>query len=149
MGNRAAALLALGCILLGACDEGTTVGPEGGVVISHDGQVVLDIPAGALQSDVQIDVERVDDGPSDALGATYAVEPTGLLLDRPATLSMTIPSSPGGSADFVRANPSDLAVVTRKGDQWEELADQDLDEPTGSLEASVLFFSTYTVMPTR
>ena len=49
------ATLASGCDY----DTGTEVGPRGGVVMSDDGRVTLEIPAGALLDPVAISIEPI------------------------------------------------------------------------------------------
>lgn len=95
-----AALTLPACALLGACQESEPeggelfaseiIGPDGGQVAG--GSVTLDIPAGALSTDTQVQMRR-----SDALdlslpgypqsGAVVSLFPEDLILDQPAALT--------------------------------------------------------------
>ena len=82
--------------LLLACNPNTTVeplptivGPDGGQVVS--GGVVLDIPEGAL--DAPVVIQLVDTGmaapaPYDGLSTVWAIEPAGLVFSQPVQLQI-------------------------------------------------------------
>ena len=67
---RSLVVAALACATLAGCDPmgEDVVGPEGGVVVSRDGRLTLDIPAGALDEAVEITIEEVEDLPEGAVG---------------------------------------------------------------------------------
>src|SRR5690606_6568772 len=82
----AAALLA--STFATGCDarDSERIGAKGGVVVSDDGRMSLEIPAGALDEAVDITIEVVD-GPEGSASALYVIEPMGLTFDRPAVLT--------------------------------------------------------------
>ena len=125
-----AASLAFGCDF----DTGTEVGPRGGIVASEDGRVTLEIPAGALLDTVPISIEQIDDGPEDASGPTYTVEPYGVTFLRPAHLSYDV-------SDGLMENPEQARLVTERDDGWEMLGDRNVDTERGEVSASLLFAS--------
>lgn len=133
--------------VLAGCDaQGETVGPRGGVVMSDDGLVSLDIPEGALFEDVEITIEVVL---ADVNSGTtvYAIEPAGFALLRPATLSYDLAAdSEDRALDLSDADMNDLVLVSEKGGRWQPMSDRELDVDAGILSASVLFFSSYTVV---
>ena len=130
------------------CDEqtGDTVGAEGGQIVSDDGRVTLDIPAGALASDVEITIEAVDADLDGAIGDAYRIEPAGLVLSFPAELTFDVISDEAGDAfdlaDAVSAMEK-LALVIDKGDHWDRLADHTFDRDAGYVSASALYFGTF------
>jgi hypothetical protein len=144
-----AAMLTL-CVLAGVasgCDaQGETVGTRGGTVMSDDGLVTLEIPEGALMDDVEITIEAVDaDIASDT--TVYAIEPAGVALLRPATLHYDLAASfEERSLELSAADMDDLVLVGEKAGRWHPMSDRDVDADAGILSASVLFFSSYTVV---
>ncbi len=134
--------------LLAGCDQqGDTVGPRGGVVMSDDGHVTLDIPAGALSDEVEITIEAIDDAPNGVVGRAYAIEPGGVSLLRPATLTYDLAAGDEDrSLDLAGVEMNDLVLVTEKADRWQPLADRDVDAAAELISASVLYFSTYAIV---
>jgi hypothetical protein len=141
-------ILALGLAFVPGCDSADTVGPEGGVVESRDGRVVLEIPEGALSSDVEVTIERVDYGPDGSVGYTYEIEPRLTQLRFPARLTYDLEANAEGmeSLDLAGSDMSDATLVTEKAEGWSPLADHDVDEEAGLLSASVMFFSSVAIV---
>ena len=132
----------LAVLALAACDaEGDTVGAEGGVVVSADGRVSLDIPAGALDGDVTISIERVDGGPDGSVGRVYAITPRLTALNKPAALTYDLVED-GVEDDEM----GDAMLITERADDWAPLSDHDVDMETGLATGSVLYFSRYAVV---
>jgi hypothetical protein len=146
MTKTLAAMLTLH-VLVG-CDAGAeTVGPRGGVVMSDDGRVTLDIPAGALSSEVAITIEAVEDAPNGVLGPAYAIEPAGVSLLFPATLTYDLAADDDErSFDQAGLVMSDLVLVTEKAARWQPMPDRQLDADAQTISASVLYFSTYAIV---
>ena len=124
--------------MLTGCDgqDTETVGPRGGVVTSPDGRVTLEIPAGALDQEIAITIDEVDDGPDGAVGPTYEILPRGTTFSEPATLVYDVSEGMDVPAD-------EVVVVAEAADGWNELADFDADMEAQVLYASVLYLSTY------
>ena len=127
-------------VALTACDTagGQVVGPEGGFIVSDDGRVTLEIPEGALASEVEISIEAVEDAPAGAIGGAYAIEPALTQLALPAELTYELAMD---DADMV-----DAVIVTERAADWRPLADLEVDEETGLASASVMYFSTVAVV---
>jgi hypothetical protein len=140
----------LSVLAVAGCDEGMdTIGPEGGVVTSRDGRVTLDIPPGALDHDVAITIEQIDDGPEGSLGAVYEILPSRTQLLFPATIEVDLSASKGdGSLEpqLTAATMEDVVIATERGEGWEQLADLDVDVEAEVVTASVLYFSSYAVV---
>src|SRR5687768_11259998 len=62
------------------------VGAKGGTVTSADQRLKLDIPEGALASDVEIKITAVTTPPAGGVGAAYDIQPDGLVFATPALL---------------------------------------------------------------
>ncbi len=141
-------LLAASLLITAAagCDsDGATVGPRGGVVSSDDGRITLEIPAGALHRDVEIEIVEID-APNGAIGAAYTIEPVGTQFARPATLSYDVASdNVDRFFDLAAAGVAveDLALVTEKANRWMPMHDRHVDADGELVSASVLYLSSY------
>jgi|GEM_PF-7121392 len=105
---------------------GTTIGADGGVVVSDDGLVRLDIPANALASPVAIEIAAADttlllgDGPTDRIAFIYDLQPSGLEFLIPARLTVTAtPTVDDEDDDSVAFTPA--LMVTESADGTLEL----------------------------
>jgi uncharacterized protein YjdB len=94
--------------------EDPVVGPEGGVITALDGDVVLDVPPGALTEPVAIGVRRVPNEDEFALPGTIELTPHGTTFAVPVVLTLRYDQSavPAGShlVLFRIAHDSDEAV---------------------------------------
>ena len=136
--TKLAAVALAAAVFVPGCDgeEGTVVGPRGGVVTSEDGRVTLDVPEGALADEVAIQIVEAEDTPEDAIGPAYVIEPFGLTFSRPAELTYDVSDSAGEmDADAVR-------LVIEREDSWSTLADCDVDMASHEVSASVVYSST-------
>lgn len=136
----AAACIAL--VSLTGCDSlgDDAVGPEGGVVVSEDGRLTIDIPEGALTETVEITIEQVEDEPGRALGPAYRVEPVGLVFETPVEVLYNF------SAEGMDVAPNDVALVVERTDGWSELADRSVWDDEDIVSASALYLSTFCVI---
>ena len=132
----AALVLALAALALPGCEtgDGTTVGPRGGTVTSQDGRVTLYVPAGALTDDVELTIVEATELPQDAIGPAYAIEPYGLVFGRPAALVYEV-------GEEMNVDPEAVRLVVERGEQWNALADRDVDMASLQVSASVLYSS--------
>ena len=96
------------------------IGPDGGIVISEDGRLVLTIPAGALTSTTNIEVQTIGNQRT-ASGRAYELSPDGLTFATPVRASLTLPDLSAG--DDLPA----VVLVNESGGVSEELANQVLD----------------------
>ena len=64
------------------------VGPSGGAVSSSDGNLAVNIPAGALPADVTITTEPAAAPAAGAVGTVYEIGPTGTQFAMPVTLTL-------------------------------------------------------------
>ena len=142
------AAAALGVCVLGGCDqEGDVIGPDGGIVTSADGRLTLAIPPGALDEDVMIAIEEVDDGPDGAIGAVYEISPKLTMLAVPAELVYDY-AAPGDAESLTLDAEAFAAaeLLTEAADGWNRLADREVDIEEATISASIMYFSTYAVV---
>ncbi len=140
--RTAFAALALVSIVASGCDlmDQEAIGPDGGVVVSADGRMALEVPAGALEEAVDIRIEVLE-GPDGSASNLYVVEPAGLVFEQPAVLTFDYdPTTLGGHA------PEALAMMTHRSLGWDYLGDQLVDDDDQTLSASVLALSPVTIV---
>lgn len=133
-------------------DGSASVGREGGVVTSADGRVTLEIPAGALTRDVEVTIGEVDDaGPEGAIGFAYELEPAGLVLARPATVTFDLTAGDAEARELDLSDAGlaveDLAIVSAKAGTWDRLSDRETDAELAMVSGSVLYLGTVAVAP--
>ncbi len=133
-------LLMIGAIALSivtGCDsDAQTVGPRGGILLSEDGQFSLEIPAGALETDVDLEVTEVECTLGDALGACYSVSPAGTTFLLPVEVAYEL-----GDLEPELAQDVGVVAVTESG--WRVLADRDVDLEDEVVYASSTYLSQY------
>jgi hypothetical protein len=133
-------------LTVAACDDASTiVGPEGGVVSSPDGRVALMIPAGALEEEIAISIEEIDDGPEGAVGPTYEITPRLTTLRAPADIVYAFELD-AEQRQLPLADMSNARIVTETADGWAPLPDHEIDLEEHTAIASVLYFSSYSIV---
>lgn len=130
-----ASTIATGCDL-----NGDRIGAEGGVVISDDGRMALEIPEGALDEAVEITI-TVTDGPEGAMAPLYVIEPMGLTFERPTALVFDYDDEDLGSRD-----PQSMSMVAHRELDWAYLADEQIDVEDQTITASLMALSAVTVV---
>ena len=114
-----------------------TVGPEGGVVKSAHAQV--EVPAGALEEAVEIEVRARDDAPPGAVGTAYEFGPDGLQFAAPVTIRVEV---------NVSDLPDGIAITELRLARWTEgawiaLEDSGAEEAEAQVWGGTDHFSTY------
>jgi len=133
----AASVFVTGCVE----QEGVTIGPRGGIVVSEDGRFSLEIPAGALDQEVDITLDEVDCEQPNIIGPCYDVGPVGLPLLFPGTITYELDSQ---MVDAFMAE--ELAVLTERDEDWRPLADHRVDRDAEIVTASAVYLSSYAVV---
>lgn len=141
-------VFALTACALAGCDGGvgTPIGAEGGVVVSDDGRLTVEIPAGALQQTIDVSIHPVDEGPRSTVAhRAYAIEPLGTALVRPARVEYdwTVESDALAAAEAPLGDP---ALVIERGAIWQVLADRDLDLEGGTVAGSAHYLGIVAVI---
>ncbi len=137
---------ALLAVCLGACDSSAeAVGPEGGTRSSQDGRFTLDIPAGALQREIELSIDSTPCPHPEAVGECYALGPKGIMFLLPAEVAFELSDELLDADCSVDADS--LGVVTRGAQGWSNLADRDVDTSDHIIYASAMYLSTYALVP--
>lgn len=142
---------ALTATALVACDgaDGTPIGPEGGIVVSDDGRLTVEIPAGALDGTVDVSIHVVEDGPEGDESAirAYAIEPMGTALVLPATVEYDWTAEPSADALSLESTTlEDPTLVMERGALWRALADHTVDMDAGYVAGSAHYFGTIAIV---
>lgn len=142
---------ALTATALVACDGagGTPIGPEGGIVVSDDGRLTVEIPAGALDGTVDVSIHVVEDGPEGDESAirAYAIEPMGTALIFPATVEYDWTVEPSADALSLEGSTvEDPTLVMERGVEWRALADHTVDMDAGYVAGSAHYFGTIAIV---
>jgi hypothetical protein len=136
-----AALILVSTVATG-CDlaAGDQIGRDGGVVVSDDGRMSLEIPAGALDENVEITIEAVP-GPDGSASDLYVMEPMGLVFERPVVVSFDYDDETLGDAEA-----DELTMVAQRDADWAYLGDQLVDDEDQTVSASLMALSAITVL---
>jgi formylglycine-generating enzyme len=122
-----------------------TVGAGGGTVTTGDGNVTLEVPAGALDSETEITVAPQMTYPADERlvpGTCYEFGPDGTQFA--VAVQMTLAYDEANLP--AEATEADLAIHRVVGDGWEAVADSAVDTVAKTVSAPVSGFSTYGVL---
>lgn len=144
--------LVLSASSLTACEQaqGTEVGPRGGVVVSEDGRLTVEIPAGALDTTVDISIHAVEDGPGGDGTAVraYAIEPLGTALVLPARVEYdwTVEAAADALTRDRDVDIVDPALVIERGPQWRALPDHAVDHDAGYVSGSVNYLGVVAIV---
>lgn len=142
--------LVLCAATLAACEQtqGTAVGPRGGVVVSDDGRLTVEIPAGALDETVDISIHVVEDGPEgdDTAIRAYAIEPLGTALVLPAHVEYDWTVEAAADALTRDVDVVDPALVIERGPQWRALSDRTVDHDAGYVSGTVNYLGVVAIV---
>jgi hypothetical protein len=139
--RTAFAALVLASTVATGCDlNGNEIGSEGGVIVSDDGRMALEIPAGALDEAVEITIQAVA-GPDGAASDLYVMEPMGLTFERPILVTYDYDTETLGDAEA-----DDLTMVASREADWAYLGDQLVDDEDQTVSASLMALSAITVI---
>ena len=114
-----------------------SIGPEGGLVVSPDRRLTLEVPAGALALRVHITIDLGEAWPAGALGPVFEVRPSGTTFAKPATLAYRYQP-----ADIAPAVPAELRMAVAVGSNWSALPTT-VDAAASLVTAQTTHLSTY------
>lgn len=137
-----------GLLFVVGCDSnerGDLVGREGGTVVSADGRLAIEIPADALDQEVEVSIVEVDGGPDGAM-RVYEVEPRLTQLRYPATITFELEPSEALSLRGEEGSVPAVEMVIEHSEGWNGLADQTVDLEDGFAEASLMYFASIAVV---
>jgi hypothetical protein len=116
--------------------DGDVVGPRGGILVSDDGQLTVEIRENALQDEMALSVVATPcDDPT--LQACYAFEPWGVMLAAPAWIVFE-PQSQLMPVDHVK-----LKVEGEQG--YVPMSDANCDPEQGKAWATVMYLTSVAV----
>ncbi len=140
--RTAFAALVLTSIVATGCDlaAGDQIGRDGGVVVSDDGRMSLEIPKGALDESVEITITAVA-GPEGSASDLYVMEPMGLVFERPVTVTFDYDGETLGDAEA-----DDLTMMAQREADWAYLGDQLVDDEDQTVSAALMALSAVTVV---
>jgi hypothetical protein len=114
------------------------VGPTGGMLMSADGTVKLEIPAGAVAADTMFTITLATMAPAGVVGRAYELGPDGYKFAVPVVLTL-----PYDVASWTPA--SDLTIATAVGDHWQPMLSV-IDEEGGA-HAAISHLSIWGIIP--
>jgi hypothetical protein len=117
--------------------SGTLIGGTGGKVTDSSGKLELEVPAGALRSEVAIGIHELEAWPEGAIGKVFQIEPSGIEFVAPAKLTYTY-----DAAEIGNAPPDSLTLGFATGSSWTPLASM-VDQRAHKVSASIAHLSTY------
>lgn len=110
------------------------IGPGGGTLEAFGGAVKLDVPEGALTSDVDISVQPIATEFEGAVGWSYEFKPDGLTFQKPALLTLNLVNTDLENGTL--ENPATLALGYRDTNgRWRQAA----TDPVSQVGDQVIF----------
>ncbi|MBI5524907.1 MAG: hypothetical protein HY897_01090 [Deltaproteobacteria bacterium] len=119
--------------------SGTEVGSEGGTVVSEGKAVSIEIPAGALDESVNIEIHENASAPEGHIGPAWEFLPDGQKFLKPITIAVTYSSTDLPSD----VDESDLRLATVVDSTWTRLDGSEVDTSANTVTATTDHFSTY------
>ncbi len=114
-----------------------TIGPSGGAIAAAYGGLTVDVPPGAVTSNVKFTVQSVPAPGAGSVGQVFELEPSGTLFALPVVLSFHyLAADLGGRA------PAGLAAATYVAGRWSPVHSQ-VDAAGLTVTASVTHFSPW------
>jgi hypothetical protein len=113
------------------------IGGTGGKVADSSGKLELEVPGGALRSEVVIGIHELEAWPEGAIGKVFQIEPSGIEFAAPATLTYTY-----DSAEIGDASPAGLQLGFATRSTWTRLPSI-VDPAAHKVSASIAHLSTY------
>jgi hypothetical protein len=125
--------------------DGAVIGVSGGIIIALGGSVTLQVPQGALASNVQITIEPVANptaSPRLVGGTAVALGPSGQQFSAPVQLSIryTPAQMPAGASEQL------LRINRDAGGSWQPVTGSTADVGAKFVTGSLTSFSTYAVL---
>ncbi len=120
------------------------IGAQGGMLTSADGSVTIEIPAGALSSNVVIGVQPITrtlvDGPGAANKKAYRLTPHGQTFTKPVKVSFRYTNE-----DVAGSVPQALAVAYQdNAGSWKSVGGAQLNPTARTITVSTTHFSDWT-----
>jgi hypothetical protein len=121
---------------------------QGGSVSSDDGTLTVDIPAGALGTDVNVGIELISrtlvDAPENTSRLAYRLTPHGQNFAKPVTLRFTFTDEEFAA---LHADALGIAYQARDG-KWKGMSKARVDKTTKTVSVETNHFSDWTTYET-
>ncbi len=111
------------------------IGPEGGVIVSEDGRLSLEIPEGALADPTEVSVELTP-CEHEALADCYVVGPTEVQFSRPVVVVYE-----AGEL----ASMDEVSLLYKGASGWMRMADAQIDREDEIVMGTIMFTSSISV----
>ncbi len=121
----------------------TTVGPDGAVITFRD--MEIEIPAGALDHEIDLKILLYEKGPEGNLGEAYLFKPEGIGFDAPVTISIQVDEAivPEGAAS------DDLALAWEAGGAWVPVTGSLFISSGSTVTGQTTHLSAWAALPTN
>lgn len=116
------------------------VGASGGTLVSSDGSVRLEIPAGALSSDTRISIQPISNEAPNGVGLAYRFLPDGTQFHKPARLTMSFRGASSAAYDPIRIAFQDKDAF------WYPAEEVSANSDTREVTVSMPHFSDWSVV---
>ncbi|MFT3677620.1 MAG: hypothetical protein QM781_17145 [Chitinophagaceae bacterium] len=114
------------------------IGKKGGTVVAEDGQLTVEIPAGALDHDVEVGIQLISNTNPAVFGSSYRITPHGSSFLKPVILSFRYQDEFEDKVD-----PSSLFVSTHRKGKWLAMGGRQIDTTSKRINFSVTHFSDW------
>lgn len=111
------------------------IGPEGGIVVSDDGRLSLEIPEDALREPTEVSLHGVDCD-VEALASCYSVGGDAVQFERPVTVVYE-------AAEL--QSMDDVALLYRGSTGWMRMPDAQIDRDDEIVMGTIMFASSISV----
>ena len=116
-----------------------TIGAAGGNLLSKDGRLRIEVPAGALTSDQEVRIEAISDENPMGSQKAYRLAPHGVTFQKPVTLTFFYEEE-----DHRHSAPEALAIATQDADRiWQIQSGAQLNKNQNSLSVTTTHFSDW------
>lgn len=120
-----------------APSETDTIGPEGGVVVSPDRRLTVQVPPGALGVRLHLTVDLAEAWPSGAVGPVFEVRPSGTTFAKAISIVYSYQA-----ADIAPVQPAALQLAVANGSTWMALSTF-VNTAMSTATAETMHLSTY------
>jgi len=129
------------------------IGSEGGKIISNDGNILIEIPSGALTSAETIKISKTEDLPIvqsglEISGDYYSFEPHGIVFEEPIRVTWDLNDISEDIDLSINEFPAEIMQWSYDGDIV-TIIDADIDEENKSMSFQISKFSVFTFLIKR
>ena len=121
-----------------------TIGAAGGNLLSKDGRLRIEVPAGALTSDQEVRIEAISDENPMGSPKAYRLGPHGVAFQKPVTLTFFYQEE-----DYQHSAPEALAIATQDANRiWQIQGGAQLNKAEKTLSITTTHFSDWSFFET-